>query len=142
MNWIETKNETPIIGDPVLVLLEGETLLRGKLNYNGWAAFFADGERLVGTREVTHWMPLPPLPEQKLGDPISGVSLSKRELIAAMIDISKDVEGKSTASIEALMGETIPNGRIENYKYWARVEAKMRVIKADALLNELSKPQP
>jgi hypothetical protein len=68
--------------------------------------------------------------------------LSKRELIAARIDVSKDFENYSAAFFTELMGKQPPSGHLENYAYWNKAEAKLRVMKADALLNELSKTQP
>lgn len=65
--------------------------------------------------------------------------LTKRELIAAQIDVSKDLENWSTGFLEKLVGRSIPRDNIENYKWWAEAEAKLRVMKADALLAELSK---
>lgn len=144
-NWIESKNALPVVGEYVLVLLEGETMLKGRLCSNGWSAFFADGEKLVGTRDVTHWTYLPSLPG-KTNEPANDVHafpvLSKRELIATHIDVSKDMENWSVAFFNDLMGSKPPTNQLENYKWWANAEAKIRLIKADALLFELSTPQP
>lgn len=70
------------------------------------------------------------------------IGLSKREYLAALIDVSKDIDGHSVDFIKALVGRDIPKTHLENLKFWAEAEAKLRVIKADALLLELSKPQP
>ena len=123
-NWIEVKNETPIVGEYVLLLLEGETLLKGKLNYNGWAAFFADGEKKIGTREVTHWMYLPTLPGQEQKQRKQPLKLSREEIAAmAMQGFLASFAGHSTnPSINIIA--------VESVKY------------ADALILELSKPQP
>jgi hypothetical protein len=75
-------------------------------------------------------------------DKVSFPTLSKRELIAAHIDISKDMENMSVGFFKQLMGRDIPTSEIDNFMWWAEAEAKIRVIKTDALLNELSKPQP
>lgn len=142
-NWIEVKTDKPVIGEYVWLLLEGQIMLKGRLCNNGWSAYFADGEKLVGTREVTHWMLEPALPgesiEENKDTPLFPV-LSKRELIAAHIDVSKDMETWSVAFFKELMGTDIPTAKIDNVKWWAEAEAKLRVIKADALIVELSKP--
>jgi len=60
--WIDVK-EPPEVGRYVLVNVGTDTILKGILKYNGWVAFFADGEKLVGDiRPVTHWQPLPAPP--------------------------------------------------------------------------------
>jgi hypothetical protein len=68
--------------------------------------------------------------------------LTKREYLAALIDVSKDIDGHSISVIQAVVGRDIPTSPFENLMFWAEAEAKLRVIKADALLTELSKPQP
>lgn len=68
--------------------------------------------------------------------------LTKRELIAAHIDCSKDIDDYPIAFFKELLGRDMPDNQIEKYKYFAEAEAKLRVIKADALLSELSKTQP
>lgn len=65
-NWIPVREENlPEIGEDVLVLLDGETILKGRLKHNGWTAYFLDGEQLCFPRVATHWMPLPALPGEK-----------------------------------------------------------------------------
>lgn len=120
-NWIEVKGNEPPMNEYVLLLLEGETLLKGRLCSNGWFAFFADGEKTVGTREVTHWMYLPALPgkEQKQQPKLS------RDEIAAM----------------AMQG-LLSNPDLEIGTTRAETTARDAVEQADALLAELSKPQP
>ena len=66
--------------------------------------------------------------------------LTKRELWATMVDVSKDIENMSTGLVERLVGRPRPDDSVDYYLWRAEVEAKMRVIKADALLAELSKP--
>lgn len=140
-NWIPVSKSMPPIGDRVLVALEGETILKGTLFNNGWMAFFADGEKHVGGREVTHWMPMPAGPYEI--NSAGKSELSIRELIAATINVYADVENYSVDFFKNIMGKEVPlNDPIGNYKYWAEAEAKLRVIKADALIAELSNPQP
>lgn len=144
-NWINVNDDKPVVGEYVLLLLEGQIMLKGRLCNNGWSAYFADGEKLVGTREVTHWMPEPTLPgeapKENKDTPVFPV-LGKRELIAAHIDVSKDMDSMSIVFFKELMGTDIPASKIDNFKWWAAAEAKVRLIKADALLLELSKSQP
>ena len=65
--------------------------------------------------------------------------LTKREYIATHIDVSKDMEDYTKAFFEELLGRPFPGNTIENYLFWAEAEAKLRAMKADALLAELSK---
>lgn len=65
--------------------------------------------------------------------------LTKREQIAAMIDCSKDIDDYPVAFFKELIGRDMPENQIEKYKYFAECEAMLRVIKAEALLAELSK---
>lgn len=119
-NWTETRKGDPVVGEYVLLLLEGEVMLKGRLCSNGWSAFFADGEKLVGIREVTHWMYLPALPGEKSA---KSPKLSREEISAMALQgliSNPDVKFKSTA---------------ENFAHYA-------VEIADALIVELSKPQP
>lgn len=67
-DWIPVKKENPVPGEFVLIIIETDTILKGRLMNNGWAAMFLDGEHLVGPdRDVTHWRPLPPLPSTPQG---------------------------------------------------------------------------
>lgn len=50
----------PEIGQEVLLLLEGETFLKGALKFNAagetiWVAYFKDGEYETAHRDVTHY---------------------------------------------------------------------------------------
>jgi len=65
--------------------------------------------------------------------------LTKLEIIACHTDVSDDVKDYSVSFIKEIMGEEIPEGAMDKYNYWARVEAKLKVIKAKALLSELEK---
>lgn len=67
------------------------------------------------------------------------IGLTKREMIAAQMNVSKDIEDWSTEFFEELLGRKIPGNAQDNYLFWAEAEARIRVIKADALLTELSK---
>lgn len=119
-NWIEVTGNEPPMNEYVLILLEGKTLLKGRLCSNGWFAFFADGEKPTYAREVTHWMYLPALPgkEQRQQPKLS------REEIAAMAM-------RGLLSNHELTTETTP----------LEVTARDAVKQADALIAELSKPQ-
>lgn len=72
-------------------------------------------------------------------DTISRCGLTKREWMAAHINVSNEMENSSIAFISELMGKQPPAGTMENRAYWNEAEAKLRVMKADALLAELSK---
>lgn len=64
--WIPTDLELPEVGEYVLVYnTEGAILVARYLN-NGWAAFFADGEKLMGDLKAEYWMPLPASPIVKM----------------------------------------------------------------------------
>jgi hypothetical protein len=65
--------------------------------------------------------------------------LTKREWMAAHINVANEVENSSLAFIAELMGKQPPTGTMENHAYWNEAEAKLRVMKADAILAELSK---
>jgi hypothetical protein len=68
--------------------------------------------------------------------------LTKIEYAATHIDVSKDMEDYGKAFFEELLGRPFPGNdgsAIDNYLFWAEAEAKLRVMKADALLKELSK---
>lgn len=61
IDWIEAENgNLPAVGEYVLLLLEGETFLKGKIMFDSkgsliWVAFFADGEYPCQLRTVTHY---------------------------------------------------------------------------------------
>lgn len=62
--WVKAET-LPEIGEYVFIIVGTDTILKGRLMCNGWTAFFADGEKLVGdVRPVTYWMPLPLKPAQ------------------------------------------------------------------------------
>lgn len=64
--WIsvDEKDKLPEIGEYVLVNVGTDTVLKGRLLYSGWVAFFSDGEKEAGNiRPVTHWRPLPNPPK-------------------------------------------------------------------------------
>lgn len=65
--------------------------------------------------------------------------LSKREWVAAMLDVSDELVNRSMSYFEYLLGRPQPNNEEGSVLFWAEAEAKLRVIKADALLKELSK---
>jgi len=65
--------------------------------------------------------------------------LTKREWLAATLDISKDLTDLPFGMVQKLIGRPMPTDQIEAINYWAEIDAKLRVIKADALLKELSK---
>lgn len=71
------------------------------------------------------------------------IGLSKRELIAATIGYEDNNYTPDYAT--AISGIPSPNDLrdyVAWFKYWNAIEAFIRVSKADALLAELSKPQP
>ncbi len=73
------------------------------------------------------------------------VGLTKRELIAAHMDARSDIADHTLEYLETLVGRARPSAptTAEQLLKWdAECEAKIKVIKADALLAELSKTQP
>lgn len=63
--WIRVEDELPELGECVWVYLDTNVAFKGRLMNNGWTAFFADGEKLVGENwKVTHWsyITTPPKP--------------------------------------------------------------------------------
>lgn len=66
--------------------------------------------------------------------------LTKRELIASQLDVSEEIVNRSISYFESLLGRSQPSNEEGSVLFWAEAEAKLRVIKADALLSELSKP--
>lgn len=85
----------------------------------------------------------PVLELKQLGDKLlldcAAAGVTKREWMAAHINVSNEMENSSIAFISELMGKQPPAGTMENHAYWNEAEAKLRVMKADALLAELSK---
>jgi hypothetical protein len=76
---------------------------------------------------------------------LQAAGLSKRELIASQMDARHDIADYSLEYLEALTGRARPSAPTtaeELLKWDAECEAKIKVIKADALLTELSKPLP
>lgn len=65
LKWISVQDELPEHEKGVLVLLESETVLIGTLFSNGWSVLFSDGEKAIGQRIISHWMPLPKNPQTK-----------------------------------------------------------------------------
>lgn len=61
INWISTKDTLPAVDEYVLILLESETFLKGRLKRSFipdekiWVAFFLDGENVCTGRDVTHF---------------------------------------------------------------------------------------
>jgi hypothetical protein len=89
-------------------------------------------------------MPAFPVVEQtKNGDKMlldcTASGVTKREWMAALINVANEMENSSISFIKELMGKEPPTGTMENHAYWNEAEAKLRVMKADALLTELSK---
>lgn len=61
--WINVEEKLPELKRQVIVYnTEGATLMASKY-VNGWVAFFADGEKLMGELAATHWMPIPEPPQ-------------------------------------------------------------------------------
>lgn len=70
------------------------------------------------------------------------MGLSKREYIATHVSLSDSLDGFSTQYTEKLIGEKMPDADLstfEYFKWWAKAEALIRTLKADALLAELNK---
>lgn len=68
---------------------------------------------------------------------------SKRELISATISIDQKEEILcfSAAGIKEILGRDLSTSLMQKLRDFAEVEAKIRVMKADALLTELSKSE-
>lgn len=61
MAWIRTSEKLPKIGKFVLVCIRKNVILKGRLQINGWALMFLDGEGLFnGTIEYWRKLPKPP----------------------------------------------------------------------------------
>jgi hypothetical protein len=88
----------------------------------------------------------PVLELKQLGDKMlldcAAAGVTKREWMAAHVNVSNEMENSCITFITELMGKQPPSGSMANHVYWTEAEAKLRVMKADALLAELSKPQP
>lgn len=65
--------------------------------------------------------------------------LTKREIISATISMGNEMESYSPKTLVELVGRPIPSEPLANVQFWAEAEAKIRVIKADALLAELER---
>lgn len=70
--------------------------------------------------------------------------LTKRERIAAQMDVRSDIADYSMEFLVRFVGRPRPSAASPEdvIKWDSECEAKLRVIKADTLLTELSKPQP
>lgn len=64
-DWISVDDRLPQIGDNVMIYNTEGAILIGYMVNDGWVAFFADGEKLMGELTATHWMPLPEPPVKK-----------------------------------------------------------------------------
>lgn len=69
--------------------------------------------------------------------------LSKLEYIATHINVSNDLDGFSGSTMGQLLGRPLPGASDKNpndaIEWWFEAEAKLRVMKAKALLAELEK---
>lgn len=71
--------------------------------------------------------------------------LTKREFIASQLDVKSDIADYSLEYLESLIGRERPSAPTtaeELLKWDAEVEAKIKIIKTDALLTQLSTPLP
>jgi hypothetical protein len=66
--WISVSDSLPEELEYVTCLNTEGCISTGRLYSNGFTMFFADGEKPVGELAVTHWQPLPPLPNSSTGD--------------------------------------------------------------------------
>jgi hypothetical protein len=66
--WISVSDSLPEELEYVTCLNTEGCISTGRLYSNGFIMFFADGEKPVGELAVTHWQPLPPLPNSSTGD--------------------------------------------------------------------------
>lgn len=125
-NWHNVKNGSfPPVGEYVLIVLDGEVILKGQLLNDGWVAFFSDGLKSTRTRVVTHWMPLPVGPNEK------DVAVNPdRAKIAAM-------------ALQGLLANPDYNCPSRPKDIVTATGTAMAALHyADALLKELSKTQP
>jgi hypothetical protein len=66
--------------------------------------------------------------------------LTKLEYIATHISVAENADSFGNDVLAALVGRVMPTDQtIEFIQWWAEAEAKVRVMKAKALLTELSK---
>lgn len=64
--WVSVEDGLPEVGEYVLVYnTEGATLIARCL-LNGWAAYFSDGERLMGELAALYWRKLPSPPNKSV----------------------------------------------------------------------------
>ena len=81
----------------------------------------------------------PTLIYEQYADKVTGMTI--REKIAAMLP-EMQIDFGSNTNAESFIGREMPssNNPIEYLTYMAQIEAKLRVIRADASIEELSKP--
>lgn len=60
--WISVTEGLPEIGMSCIVLLEGGNWLKGYRYEDGWYALYSNGQQLVLSPTITHWMPGSVLP--------------------------------------------------------------------------------
>lgn len=65
--------------------------------------------------------------------------LTKREYFASNITVNIDDYGYEVA--KQFMDSEVPKDRLENLKWWMEAEARMKVLKADALIKALNNEQ-
>ena len=65
--------------------------------------------------------------------------LTKREYFASNITVDIDDYGYEVA--KQLMDSEAPKDRLKNIKWWMEAEARMKVLKADALIKALNNEQ-
>lgn len=71
---------------------------------------------------------------------VTRTGLTKREHFAALMQITNEEDDFAVASVKVLMRvEDIPKDTIEAINFWDSYYAKRRLMKADALINELNK---
>jgi len=70
----------------------------------------------------------------------SSIGLNKREWMASNIRL--DMEGWRQETAEKMLGKNMPTEPlIDNIKFWAEFDAFLKVLHADALINELNKTE-
>ena len=65
--------------------------------------------------------------------------LTKREYFASNLTVDIDDYGYELA--KQLMDSEVPKDRVENLKWWMEAEAKIKVLKVDALIKALNNEQ-